>query len=230
MPSKKSNTGRAVVPAKNTNLAHLPERITIGDREVRPEQLYTINDRRPSARGPWTDEPFDKIAWQDAETGLDCILLRQPSGAWGGFVAVVPEHPLYGYREDAIPAATRFTPHGGIDYAKPCARRLPEAIQICHARVRPSPFTTSAPTRADHEREEAWWLGFTANKAGDLVPSVAKPPLAREEGETYRDVGYMYGETIKLARQLKAIEEPGGVSSGSELPLVPPRLRKPQGR
>lgn len=230
MPRKKSTNGRAVASAKSTNLERLPARITIGDREVRPEQLYVIKDRRPSGRGPWTDEPFDKIAWRDAETGLDCILLRQPSGVWGGFVAVVPGHSLYGYREDAIPAATRFTSHGGIDYAKPCARRLPEAIQVCHARVRSSPFTRSAPTRADHERDDAWWFGFTANKAGDFVPSIAKPPLAREEGETYRDVEYMYAETIKLARQLKALDEPRDASSGFELPPVPPRLGKPGGR
>lgn len=230
MPKKKSTTGRAVATAKNTNLAKLPERITIGEYEVRPEQLYVIKDRRPSGQGPWSDEPFDKIAWRDAETGLDCILLRQPSGAWAGYVAVAPGHPFYGYREDAIPSAAGLSPHGGIDYAKPCARRLPEAIQVCHARVIPSPYSTNAPVREDHERDDAWWFGFVANKAGDLVPRVAKPPLAHEEGETYRDAGYMYGETVKLARQLKSVEDSGTLNTEPVLPPASPRLGKPEGR
>ena len=39
--------------------------------------------------GPWNDEKFDKVAWNDAETGLDCILLRQESGVWGGCIDCV---------------------------------------------------------------------------------------------------------------------------------------------
>ena len=55
--------------------------------------------------------------------------------------------------------------------------------------------------------DNAWWFGFAADKRGDLVPSGAKPILAREEGETYRGIDYMYAETVQLARQLKAIDD-----------------------
>ena len=39
MPKKKTNAGRAIATAKNTNLVELPDRVAIGDHEVRPEQL-----------------------------------------------------------------------------------------------------------------------------------------------------------------------------------------------
>lgn len=230
MPRKTSTTGRAVVPARNTNLAQLPERIAIGDHEVRPEQLYVIPDRRPNGQGPWSHEPFDKIAWHDAASGLDCILLRQETGVWGGFVAVLPGHPLHGYLEDAIPPAAGLSPHGGIDYARTCARRLPEAIQVCHVRPRHSPSSRSAPVRDNHWHEDAWWFGFTANKPGDLVPGIGKPALAREEGETYRGAAYMFEETTRLARQLKALEERSVLDADDQLLPAAPRGGRPGGR
>ncbi|EDL48181.1 hypothetical protein [Erythrobacter sp. SD-21] len=230
MPKKKSSTGRTVATAKNINLAKLPERITIGEHEVRPEQLYVIKDRRPSGQGPWSDEPFDKIAWRDAETGLDCILLRQASGVWGGFAAVVPGHPLYGYREDAIPAALGLTPHGGIDYAEACSRDEDEAVQVCHVHLGTRAYMHDAPTADDQTADNAWWFGFAADKPGDLVPSGSKPVLAREEGEVYRGIDYMYEETTKLARQLKAIEGSSALDTDPVLPPIPRRLGKPGGR
>jgi len=225
MPKKKTTASRAVATAKNTNLARLPERIAIGDHEVRPEQLYSIKKRQPRGSGPWNDEKFDKVAWNDAETGLDCILLRQASGVWGGFVAVPPDHPLYGYREDAVPAAIGLTPHGGIDYAEACSRYEDEAVRVCHVHSRPD-----APQAEDQIGDNAWWFGFAADKRGDLVPSGAKPILAREEGEIYRGIDYMYSETMQLARQLKAIDDSSIAKAEPVLPPSPPRLGKPGGR
>ncbi|WJY17782.1 hypothetical protein QQS45_09030 [Alteriqipengyuania flavescens] len=225
MPKKKSNGGRAVATAKNTNLARLPERIAIGDHEVRPEQLYIIKKRQPRGSGPWTDEKFDKVAWNDAETGLDCILLRQASGVWGGFVAVPPSHPLYGYREDAVPAAIGLTPHRGIDYAEACSRYEDEAVRVCHVHSR-----RNGPQAEDQTGDNAWWFGFAADRPGDLVPSDSKPILAREEGEIYRGIDYMYSETVQLARQLKAIDDSSVGKADPVLAPPPPRLGKPGGR
>lgn len=225
MPKKKTTASRAVATAKNTNLARLPERIAIGDHEVRPEQLYIIKKRQPRGSGPWNDEKFDKVAWNDAETGLDCILLRQASGVWGGFVAVPPDHPLYGYREDAVPAAIGLTPHGGIDYAEACSRYEDEAVRVCHVHSR-----ANAPQAEDQTEDNAWWFGFAADKRGDLVPSGAKPILAREEGEIYRSIDYMYSETVQLARQLKAIDDSSIAKPDPVLAPPPPRLGKPGGR
>ncbi|WP_370190922.1 hypothetical protein [Qipengyuania sp.] len=231
MPKKKANAGHAIATAKNTNLVELPERIAIGDHEVRPEQLYVIKDRRPRGQGPWSDEPFDKIAWRDAATGLDCILLRQASGVWGGFVAVESGHPLYGYREDAIPAGAGLTPHGGIDYAEICSRYGSEAVRVCHARMGGRASMLNTPSAEHQTADDAWWFGFVADKPGDLVPSGSKPILAREEGEVYRGIDYMYEETISLARQLRSIEAGRDLHTEPALaPPPPPRLGKPGGR
>ena len=46
-------------------------------------------------RGSWTDEP-DKLQWIDEGTGLDCLIVRNGSGALCGYVGVGPGHPLHG--------------------------------------------------------------------------------------------------------------------------------------
>jgi len=226
MPKKKSPGTRAVAPAKNTNLAKRPERIAIAGTEIRPEQVYVVKDHRPRVPGPWSEEPIDKLAWRDAETGLDCILLRQPSGVWGGYVAVAPGHPLYGYREDAIPGAANLDPHGGVDYAQQCSRAGPEETQVCHVRS----YGHTGPTAADQAMDHAWWFGFAADKPGDLVPGSSKPVLAREEGETYRTIDYMYSETTRLACQLKDMDGSASIDANPKLGQPLPRLGKPEER
>ena len=91
MPRKKKTSGRAIATVNpSTNLPALPERFAIGGTEVRPVQLFTNPHRHPGGPGPWEEEP-DKLAWIHAKTGKHCILLRQPSGAWSGFVGIDPD-------------------------------------------------------------------------------------------------------------------------------------------
>ena len=219
MPRKK-NPGHANVPANlNTNLPAMPERFAIGGTEVRPEQFYVIEDHRPDRSGPWDAEAVDKLAWRDAATGLDCILLRQFNGIWGAFVAVTPSHPLYGFNADAIPAEAALTPHGGIDYAQECDDHDVEETRICHVRP-PRPIGVMADYEGPESRnafDDAWWFGFAADKPGDLVPVASTIRLPREEGEVYRTIDYMYGETTKLARQLRKLDPEPTISS---LPIL----------
>ena len=220
MPSKKPSSRRGLTSGHNTNLPKLPERFAIAGSEIRPEQFYVIKDRHPAGRGPWADEPVDKLAWRDVATGLDCILLRQTSGVWAGFVGVEPGHPLHGFHADAIPAGAGLSAHGGIDFAEACSRQGPQAIQICHVRH----SDRVLPTGQVAQRDDAWWFGFAADKPGDLVPSGSKPPLPREEGEVYRDLDYMYSETIELARQLKEIDNGPSITSDPLLGSAAPKL------
>ena len=222
MPKKKKTTGRALAQVRNTNLAKLPERFAIADTEVRPEQAFVIPDHRPSVYGPWSHEPVDKLAWRDAATNLDCILLRQLSGVWAGYVAVPPRHPLHGFNVDALPPSAGLTPHGGIDYAEGCSRDDPEELQICHVRG----HDRLDPLEEHNTRDDAWWLGFGADKPGDLVPKGVRPILAIEEGETYRTMDYMYGETVKLAHQLHDIGGGRSPRSAGSLASVAPKLGK----
>lgn len=216
MPSKKP--GRAVASVKsNTNLAKPDQRFAIGDTEIHPLQLYRNPERHPGGAGPWSDEP-DKIAWVDAETGLSCIILRQANGTLGGYVAVAPSHPLWGFAYDAIPAGLDITAHCGLDYSESCREYEREAIAICHVSERRRSGRSHPGGRQQNTADDTWWFGFGCDKPGDLVPDGYKPPLHREEGEVYRSIDYVYEETHSLARSLKAIED--GPTSSAGVPLM----------
>lgn len=208
MPRAKIS-GRAIVPAqRTTNLPVLPDRVAIGGTEVRPLQLFTNPDRHPGGPGPWEHEP-DKLAWIDAPTGKHCILLRQIAGEWAGFVGVDPDHPLWGFHFDAIPAACNLRVHGAIDYAQDCQNDERPEISVCHLPSEADRLRATRPSRrssfCDEEHSDMWWLGFTANQPGDLLPNRVRM-LEREEGGVYRDIDYMYGEVIRLAARLHALE------------------------
>src|SRR4051812_43956542 len=81
--------------------------------------------------GPWIDEP-DKAQWIDDATGLDCLIVRNRTGALCGYVGVPPEHPWHGvsysgctescgersYCDHSPDGRTRV--HGGLTYADAC--------------------------------------------------------------------------------------------------------------
>lgn len=143
--------------------------------------------------GPWDDEP-DKVSWTDEETDLPCLLVRNQMGAWCGYVAVEPGHPLHG--TDGYTVDLRC--HGGITFSDFCQKRGPEEGRICHI---PTPGRSG----------NVYWFGFDAAHAFDLVPSMVR--LWGELGYTsrehlsYRSASYMRAECESLARQLK---EAGG--------------------
>ena len=61
---------------------------------------WRTHDKGDWGPGPWQDEP-DKAQWVDEDTGMDCLLVRNRSGALCGYVAVPEGHPLYrvGYND-----------------------------------------------------------------------------------------------------------------------------------
>ena len=226
MPRKKKPSSAAMPTRSDTNLSALPARFAIGDTEIRPLQLFVNTERHPTEPGPWDAEP-DKIAWVDPRTGRDCILLRQFGGEWGGFVAVDPIHPLWGFSADAIPASAGLVVHGPIDYAAPCEDDGDPEFSVCHlASGHPNAVHRKGPrsssTSGDVDRTN-WWFGFSADRPGDYVPNRHRP-LDREEGQTYRDIDYMFGEVTILAAQLDALEHNHGGSLST--PLIQPPVRK----
>ena len=58
-----------------------------------------VVDKSQWGDGPWQSEP-DKIQWQDAATGLPCLIVRGPVGALCGYVGVPKTHPAYGLHYD----------------------------------------------------------------------------------------------------------------------------------
>lgn len=222
----KKTTGGNMLPARATKTRSLPlpRSYPLAGTAIQPTQIFAIPGRHPRGQGPWTDEP-DRIAWRDARTGLDCLILREHNGTLSGYVAVPPSHPLAGYSYDAVPAAIRAMPHRGLDYSAPCDWRAPEAISVCHIEVvqhrRAVPSDAHEPHGAD-----AWWFGFDTDRPGDLVPNGRAPDRHREEGEVYRDIHYVAAETLKLAEALKAIDSAGAPIA----PSVPANLGAPMPR
>jgi len=137
--------------------------------------------------GPWHDEPDEE---RFEAHGHPCLLLRNPLGAWCGYVAIAPGHPWHGIDYGQIDAEV----HGGLTYANACAGH------ICHV---PKPG----------EPDDVWWLGFDCIHAGDLSLSdivdvsgirarmrVELPSYDRSH-ESYKTIGFARNETIKLAQQ-----------------------------
>lgn len=218
MPKKKTTTSRALVPFGKTRT------YPIADTQIEASQVFHVPARHPSGDGPWQHEA-DKVAWVDAATGLACTILRQEDGEMGGYVGVDEDHPLFGFQVDAVPGSLGISPHGGLDYAAPCEDG-PASITICHPIALPKKRPSRSKDGDDHHgsHQPLWWFGFQCDRNHDLVPSRRSrtSDLGAENGRVYRDIAYVYSQTCKLARQLKAAID-GKCDSDTQLdPASPP--------
>lgn len=98
-------------------------------------QTYTTIDKTGWDEGPWTTEP-DKAQWIDQATGLDCLIVRGPSGALCGYVGVPDTHPLHGisyggdgWEDESSPERT-LEVHGGLTYSASCQDDAPEVVWL----------------------------------------------------------------------------------------------------
>src|SRR5438067_12443361 len=111
------------------------------------------SEKRKWGPGPWQDEP-DRVDFEHA--GLPCLILRGPVGAWCGYAAVPPGHPLHGKGYSELydyetESGIDIRVHGGLTYAGACSG------DICHV-----------PRLG--EPDDVWWFGFDCSHAGDLAP------------------------------------------------------------
>src|SRR5688572_25406873 len=105
------------------------------------EQSWSFIDKSAWPQGPWHDEP-DKVQWIDPVTNLDCLIVRNNSGALCGYVGVSEGHSLF-EKEYGV-AAVQV--HGGLTFASFCqGRKAGNEHGICHV---------PAPGRP----ERVWWL------------------------------------------------------------------------
>ncbi len=113
--------------------------------EVVHHQIECDVTRREIPKGPWTHEP-DRINWKSH--GLDCMMVRNPSGFhWCGYVGVPEGHPLFGKDYDSVKADV----HGGLTHSDVCMGH------ICHQ-----------PEPGSHDK--IWWFGFDCAHGGDAMP------------------------------------------------------------
>lgn len=148
---------------------------------------WTFPEARPAGAGPWVDEP-DKVQWVDQATGLDCLIVRNYSGALCGYVGVPPEHPWHGLDYDH--ASVDASVHGGLTFAERCQAGAEDGWRICHV---PEPDRPA----------DVWWFGFDCAHVGDLIPSIDIRGLT-DRGE-YRTIAYVQAEVTSLARQLAEV-------------------------
>lgn len=166
-------------------------------------------DRAAWPAGPWDLEP-DRAEFEHA--GLPCLLVRNATGAWCGYAAVLPGHPFHGREYGECAASPQcegeeYSPkhyfegqarqywhcdhrpdhildaHGGLTYSGACSGH------ICHV---PKP---GAP---DH----VWWFGFDCNHASDVAPGM----LALEEHMRERKI-FAEGEGLYVPKWAEPIEK-----------------------
>lgn len=201
------------------------------------EQLYSNPERRPNKSGPWDNEA-DKVAWVDEATGFGCIMLRQTDGTLSGYVGIGPDHPLYGFKADAVPLDISTTIHGGLTYGKACeanrvelhakSRSVQERYSVCHVtrtRTRVVHYHDTVQTTEDEFHEDLWWVGFDTNHDGDVRPN--DPRYRRRTGDVYRDQSFVYAQCMALAQCLQGV---ANQVSGSEPTPRSPLLEDKRGK
>ncbi len=205
MPTKKMSKAVAVVPVPQ------PADRRFGGELVRVDAVYRNPAARPGKGGPWEAEA-DKVAWTDPMTGYACIILRDVRGKHlRGFVGIPPSHPFFG-RQTGTLIGYQIGVHGGLDYSHHCQRQEPEYRSICHTRIVVARPETIYENDKAKEHDDAWWLGFSCNQPGDAWPDGYGGLKTHEtmhgvNESTYKDERFVYRECVRLALQLKAVEE-----------------------
>tara|TARA_Y100001973_G_C5117886_1_gene291127 strand:- start:16 stop:474 length:459 start_codon:yes stop_codon:yes gene_type:complete len=149
------------------------------------KQEWSFIDRSQWPDGQWNDEKADKVVWKDENTGLDCMIHRNPLGAWCGYVGVTESHPYFGHNYSDLEYMEKVIEvHGGLTFSNECQGMEASGKGICHP--------------GDHS--PTFWFGF------DTAHSTDQVPLAFTRSGTYRTQEYTASEVTKLASQLASLQ------------------------
>lgn len=165
-------------------------------------------------------EEGNELEWQSS--GYECLMLRSPMQAWCGYVSVPAEHPWHGLAHNArvTPLPDRSIP-GGIapnviglflEALRPESNDDTFPLDLCIAVHGGITFSAPRNQLRDQPAERTkWTFGFDCGHAGDLQPGllsmVSNPSMFK--GDSYRDRDYVFGETSRLAAQLRMVQERG---------------------
>lgn len=139
------------------------------------EEYRNKHDRSEWSRGPWDKETLDKAVWVDKATGLDCMIKRNGTGAWCGYVGLPSTHSAFGVQYWDV----NVTTHGELTYSNHCHG------DICHLH--------------DGNEDETWWFGFDCCHSFDQAPL----SIGSSNYGEYRTERYVINEVQKLAQSLK---------------------------
>lgn len=140
----------------------------------------TIDKSEWPQRGEWDTEP-DKAQWIDEKTGLDCLIVRGPTGALCGYVGVPESNTLFEKDYDTVDVDV----HGGLTFSDRCRPVDEASTGICHT--------------GEVANKIVWWLGFDCAHAGDLMP---KYDRVFTDYDFYRNFGYVKSQVTSLASQV----------------------------
>ncbi|CAM3129375.1 hypothetical protein SPAN111604_05310 [Sphingomonas antarctica] len=200
---------------------------------VPAEEIFYDRSARRDDEGARLGEA-DKVSWRDEASGYDCIMLRDSNRRHlSGYVGAPRDHPIWGWKCEAVPPDLGIDVHGGLMYSRLCQHGpsptpglVVEAARICHVRVVPPPRFEPLVHATDHrvEHADAWWFGFSCDQVYDVVPADVHGQakfLQAEVGAVYRDDAYVVHETVSLAAQLRAIAD-GKAAPSRDGPPPPP--------
>jgi len=129
--------------------------------------------------GLWQDEP-DRDQWKDDASGLLCLVARAAGGHLCGYVAVPEDHPWHSRQLPDLTGSYDDT-HGGLTYS---------ALGNEHIS-----WTAGEP-------DGRWWIGFSCDHIGDLVPAAFARMSDFEQAmssDFYRDLAWVRREVRHLA-------------------------------
>lgn len=144
----------------------------------------TWMDKSSWGEGAFQQEP-DKAYWVDPATGLDCLIVRNDSGALCGYVGVPESHPYFGLSENWS-TIRELKVHGGITFTSFCSEDKEHGV--CHVPDSGRP-------------EHVWWIGFDTAHAGDLCPGWSWLRVM-PSWNTYKNFDYVKAEVESLSQQL----------------------------
>jgi len=165
-------------------------------------QYHDIRDRNQWQQPeiiPENERTLDKQQWLDEETGMPCLMVRNFSGVWCGYVGVNNNHPLYGIGYGAGYASD-------VDLDKDQSDMLNAAHNAAHAELTFS--SKCSPDDKEHgichivedgEDDNVWWFGFDCGHSYDKSPSY---DMHISDGATYCTKAYVEDVCHNLAKAL----------------------------
>lgn len=132
---------------------------------------------------PWENEPniYHII---DVATDYEMFIYRHPTiKHLCGYVKLHENHPLFGINYKESDVYDKIDVHGGVT------------------------FTGTLDTGHNHDSHNPkdFLVGFDCAHVDDLIPHLSKELVCGDE--VYRDIDYVLIELIKLAKQLKEMED-----------------------
>lgn len=155
---------------------------------------------------PWLGEP---APWHHEMMAM----LRGPMGAWCGYVAVGPRHPLHGKSYQSIVKPPRHILNREVDMVKISVidllcgvDDLGEGVSVSLCFDVHGGLTYSDDHCPGAEPDGNWWFGFDCSHAGDIVPRLVEemPDYPPAPGDVYRTFDYAKAEVLSLAKQMVA--------------------------